>query len=1464
MKHLLRFKTFLILALLAMVGNSAWAQDESVTFSSQGYTNAQEISSYSGTNFSVTFAKGTNSNAPKYYNSGTAIRCYGGNTITVSSSTKTIASVQLSFGSSDGSNAITASVGNYSQGEWTGSANSVTFTIGGSSGNRRIAGISVTYEAGGTSISADNVDIEYNATAGEIIYSVNNPATGGFLSASTTASWLTVGTVGETVPFTCDANDGIERTATVTLTYTYGSESVSKNVLVTQAGNPNGPGTENNPYTVAQARAAIDAGSGTQGVYATGIVSEIITAYGYNNYSNITFNIVTQDGDSEFLQAFRCVSSTNADASTIAVGDIVVVSGNLTKYNTTYEFAQGCQVVSITHPAVSVEAPTFSPAAGTYADAQSVTISTATDGATVYYTTDGTEPTDASTPYTKEINISTTTTLKAIAYKGGESSTVATATYYICSAANPYTVTEALAFPEYPANGVYVQGIVSTAPTQTPTSNGQLTYYISVDGQATDQLQVYKGLGLNQATFTAQDDIQVGDEVTIYGNVKIYNSTKEFDTGNYLVAFNRPVVATPSITVNIPNPADVNADGGDNEFEVTYTNLAADPQLAVVFCDANGDAVADGTYNWITATYNATSGKIDGHIDVNTGDARTAYFKVSGKDANDNTVYSELITINQSAYNPSINIKTEGAIEFDATGGSKTLGVDYESLGSNPTFELQFFEYDGTTETQCGWITYSFASNDNKVTITGLNNDEGAARTAYFKVYAEVNKTKVYSNLVTVNQAAPVVDYATLPFAFDGGRADIENTSGLTQEGLDSDYGSSPKLKFNGSDDAVILKINERPGTLTFDIKGNPSNNVWAGTFKVQTSEDGMTYTDFATYTDLTSTVQNESFDNLDENVRYIKWIYTEKSSGNVALGNITVAQYVAPVLTPSITITPATINAKANDNGGELTVSYENLAATPNLQIVFCDANGDAVANGTYDWINAEFNTDGNIVGTLQPNTGDARTAYLVVTGVDADNNVVKSNLVTINQAAPAAPSIVFNPESIDFDAKSGGKTIGGDYFQLKDFDSTPGLEILYYESDGDTEKQGGYDWLTADFNSNNQIVFTWGTNTGAARSAYLKIHAVNTTVYSNLFTINQAAAADPNTIIFDFTTNDWGLPLTSENVSERREFKKDGYTIALTAGGNNKYGFNTDGYLLLGKNGATLEFPIFDFLVDKITIEGNTGASTSVKQAIYMKTYSEGLKQASSTTTGATGTNEYNISWGCQAAGEELLLQVTSAHNTQITRILIHKKETVDVTIGSTGYATLYYGDKNFSYGRKGGVSAYAVNLTNGALKMEAISNQAVIPAGTAMVLEGNPGTHVFEVEDAAFSSIAAEAEVNFTGCDNLLRGYDEPALTTGPDAGDYLFYLLGVDNGKVGFYWGKPKGAAFTSGAHKAYLAVPTEQASGLRGFSFDGSVVGINTIGVDMPEGNAYDLQGRRVQQLQKNGLYIVDGKKLLAK
>src|SRR5579862_328050 len=79
--------------------------------------------------------------------------------------------------------------------------------------------------------------------------------------------------------------------------------------------------------------------------------------------------------------------------------------------------------------------PKFSPSPGTYPAAQSVTIADATNGATIYYTTDGSTPTTSSTVYSSPVSVSSNATIKAIAAAPGyTNSNVAPGIYNIRTA----------------------------------------------------------------------------------------------------------------------------------------------------------------------------------------------------------------------------------------------------------------------------------------------------------------------------------------------------------------------------------------------------------------------------------------------------------------------------------------------------------------------------------------------------------------------------------------------------------------------------------------------------------------------------------------------------------------------------------------------------------------------------------------------------------------------------------------------------------------------------------------------------------------------------------------------------------------------------------------------------------------------------------------------------------------------
>ena len=91
----------------------------------------------------------------------------------------------------------------------------------------------------------------------------------------------------------------------------------------------------------------------------------------------------------------------------------------------------------------------------------------------------------------------------------------------------PFTVAQARALvntsnPDT-SDKVYVKGVVSKR-NSSPNSNGTLTYWISDDGSQTDELNVYAGYNIDDTAFTG-DDLDVGDIVVVYGNIRLRSNT---------------------------------------------------------------------------------------------------------------------------------------------------------------------------------------------------------------------------------------------------------------------------------------------------------------------------------------------------------------------------------------------------------------------------------------------------------------------------------------------------------------------------------------------------------------------------------------------------------------------------------------------------------------------------------------------------------------------------------------------------------------------------------------------------------------------------------------------------------------------------------------------------------------------------------------------------------------------------
>jgi len=153
----------------------------------------------------------------------------------------------------------------------------------------------------------------------------------------------------------------------------------------------------------------------------------------YSSSQSVTVSCATSGATIRFTLDGSEPTSSSASYS----GPISVSSGTVTVRAKAFKSGMtdsdtASATYTIEPPVSKVATPTFSPSGGSYSSSQNVALSCSTSGATIRYTTDGSEPSSSSTAYSSSIQVSSTTTVKVKAFKSGmTTSDTASVTYII-------------------------------------------------------------------------------------------------------------------------------------------------------------------------------------------------------------------------------------------------------------------------------------------------------------------------------------------------------------------------------------------------------------------------------------------------------------------------------------------------------------------------------------------------------------------------------------------------------------------------------------------------------------------------------------------------------------------------------------------------------------------------------------------------------------------------------------------------------------------------------------------------------------------------------------------------------------------------------------------------------------------------------------------------------------------------
>jgi hypothetical protein len=389
-------------------------------------------------------------------------------------------------------------------------------------------------------------------------------------------------------------------------------------------------------------------------------------------------------------------------------------TATITATSTQDSTKSGTASVTVTAVATTPAAtPTFSVAAGTYTSAQTVTISDATAGAIIYYTTSGTTPTTSSTVYVGAISVSSTETLEAIATATGyTNSAVATAVYTITVTPPAPNITNIQPNPAAVGATVTITG----------------TNFGATQGGST---LTFNGTTASPATWSATSitvPVPVGATT---GNVVVTVGGQP--SNGYLFTVTAPA---PNITNIQPNPAAVGT-----TVTITGTNFGATQGGSTL--TFNGTTASPATWSATSITVPVPVGATTGNVVATVGgQASNGYaFTVStGATPADSVTWR--YDNSRSGLNPNETILTTANVNSTAFGKVGEFAVDGQIDGQ--VLYLGQVSIGGQMKN----VIYFATEND---TVYALDADSISGSTA----------TVLWSKSLVPSGEAPAIEFVT-------------------------------------------------------------------------------------------------------------------------------------------------------------------------------------------------------------------------------------------------------------------------------------------------------------------------------------------------------------------------------------------------------------------------------------------------------------------------------------------------------------------------------------------------------------------------------------------------------------------------------------------------------------------------------------------------------------------------------